>query len=191
MWLEKCVNMVFNSAEVLSLPQSYTGPHIWANWKVNLVVYQKEKHIMLLSEVTWGFILIPLCLQKADEVEKWDKTEKIERTFHLPHPYFNKSQGSGRTGNCMWLLVKECQQGLETFSCKMAWIGHQKFCFTSLMTWQWQWLCVGHLMVMCNRLTASLLEEESDTFFQIKVKKEYFKLCWDGYIRLLKPWTQN
>ena len=142
---------------------------------------------MLLSEVTWGFILIPLCLRKADEVEKWDKTEKIERTFHLPHPYFNKSQRSGRTGNCMWLLVKECQQGLETFSCKMAWIGHQKFCFTSLMTWQWQWLCVGHLMVMCNRLTASLLEEESDTFFQIKVKKEYFKICWDGYIRLLKP----
>ena len=32
-------------------------------------------------------------------------------------------------------------------------------------------------MVMCNRLTVSLLEEESDTFFQIKVKKEYFRLC--------------
>ena len=26
-------------------------------------------------------------------------------------------------------------------------------------------------------VTASLLEEESDTFFQIKVKKEYFKIC--------------
>lgn len=60
---------------MLSLPQSFTGPHISANWKVNLVVYQKQKH-MLLSEVTWGFILIPLCLWKADEVEKWDKNRE-------------------------------------------------------------------------------------------------------------------
>ena len=46
------------------------------------------------------------------------------------------------------------------------------------------WTSYGYVQY---RLTASLLEEESDTFFQIKVKKEYFKICWDGYIRLLKP----
>ena len=175
---------------MLSLPQSYTGPHIWANWKVNLVVYQKQKHL-LLSEVTWGFILIPLCLWKADEVEKWDKTEKIQRTFHLPHPYFNKSQGEWENGQLHVIVSQRMSAGsrdlTKIFSCKMAWSGHQKFCVISLMTWQWQWQFVGHLMVMCNRLTASLLEEESDTFFQIKVKKEYFKICWDGYIRLLKP----
>ena len=38
----------------------------------------------------------------------------------------------------------------KIFSCKMAWSGHQKFCFISLMTWQWQWQFAGHLMVMCN-----------------------------------------
>ena len=58
---------------------------------------------------------------------KWKnetKTEKMERTFHLPHPYFNKSQGEWENGQLHVIVSQRMSAGsrdlTKIFSCKMA-----------------------------------------------------------------------
>ena len=58
---------------------------------------------------------------------KWKnetKTEKIERTFHLPHPYFNKSQGEWENGQLHVIISQRMSVGsrdlTKIFSGKMA-----------------------------------------------------------------------
>lgn len=132
---------------------------------------------------------------------KWKnetETEKKERTFHLPHPYFNKSQGEWENKQPHVIINQRMSAGFQDltkiFICKMAWSGYEKFCFIFLMTWQWQWQwqCVGHQLVLClckNRLAASLLEEESDTFFLNLSKERIFQNYFVEMVNIssLKP----
>ena len=57
---------------------------------------------------------------------KWKnetKTEKIERTFHLPHPCFNKSQGEWENGQPHMIISQRMSAGsrdlTKIFSCKI------------------------------------------------------------------------
>lgn len=58
---------------------------------------------------------------------KWKnetKTEKKERTFHLPYPYFDKSQEEGENGQPHVIISQRMSAGsrdlAKIFSCKTA-----------------------------------------------------------------------
>ena len=124
----------------------------------------------------------------------WEKNrEKRENIkFSSPSSVFQqKSRGVGDCGRGMWLFVKECQQGLETFrnfqsQFKMAWSGHQKFCFISLMTWQWQY--VEHFMLMQKQAYCFFAWRGIRYFFsKLKYRKNISKFVEMVNISLLKP----
>ena len=62
---------------------------------------------------------------------KWKnetETEKKERTFHLPHPYLNKSQREWENRQPHVIISQRMSAGsrdlTKIFSCKVAWSGH-------------------------------------------------------------------
>ena len=70
---------------------------------------------------------------------KWKnetKTGKIERTFHLPHPYFNKSQGEWENGQPHVIISQRMSAGSRDFQLQdgMNWSPEILFHFSNDMT---------------------------------------------------------
>ena len=139
---------------MLSLPQSFTGPQI--------IISKLEGESSGLSEAeAFASVRSHLGLHSDTPflVEgRWSGKMRQNRenreNISSPSSLFQQKSREWENGQLHVIVSQRMSAGsrdlTKIFSCKMAWSGHQKFCFISLMTWQWQWQFVGHLMVMCN-----------------------------------------
>ena len=97
---------------------------------------------------------------------KWKnetKTEKIERTFHLPHPYFNKSQGEWENGQLHVIVSQRMSAGSRDFQLQdgMKWSPEILFHFSNDNDFVLDilWLCAIGLLLLCLKRSQILFSK--------------------------------